>query len=477
MRRTKIVCTLGPATQTEDTLREMIRSGMDVARLNLSHGDWPTHASNIALVRRLAEEEGRVIAILQDLMGPRIRVGNVKGGEAVLPAGASITLTSRPIQGDSRQVSVVGADLSGDVRPGDRILVEEGLIELRVDRVSNQDVLCEVLNGGMLRAHKGINVPGVTLSIPTITDKDRADLVFGIQHGVDFLGLSFVRSPDDVLEARRAVESAGADIPLIAKIEKHEAVDGFDEILKVADGVMVARGDLGVEINLQEVPVVQKAIIKKCNAAGKPVITATQMLNSMIDNPRPTRAEVSDVANAIFDGSDAIMLSGETAVGRYPLRAVQTMAGIAVEAEKALPYGEIAERVARTSARTTTDAISAATVTIAYELGAKAIVTMTVSGHTARVVAKHRPGTPIIAATPKETTRRRLALTWGVQAPMLREYRTTDEMIERAVGAAVAAGVAGDGDKIIITAGIPMGISGRTNFLQVHTVGEPLGSS
>lgn len=474
MRRTKIVCTIGPASQSDDVLREMIKSGMDVARINFSHGDYPTHAAYIASIRRLAVQQGQVVAVLQDLQGPRVRIGTVSGGQAYVPTGAAVVLTSRPVAGDAHEVSIQGADLSQDLRPGNRVLIEEGLVELRVEDVRPGNVVCRAVVGGFIRAHKGINVPEVTLSVPTLTDKDRADMAFGVKQQVDFVALSFVRSANDIHEARALLGSLGSDAPIIAKIEKHEAVENIDSILEAADGIMVARGDLGVEIPLEQVPIVQKSIIGKCNRAGKPVITATQMLNSMIENPRPTRAEASDIANAIFDGTDAVMLSGETAIGRYPEGSVRTMAKIAVQAEQALPFSQRIREIVLSAAESVTDAISQSTVEIAYELGAKAIVTMTVSGYTARMIAKHRPKTPILVATPSEKTRTRLTLTWGVQSPLRKAYRNTDELIESAVEVALATGIAAEGDKILITAGIPIGVAGRTNFLKVHTIGEPI---
>jgi len=471
-RRTKIVCTIGPATEPEQMLRELIRSGMDVARINFSHGDLAAHERNIANIRKVAGELNRVVAVLQDLQGPRLRIGDLKIPEVPLTAGEVVALTTNPTPTAPQEVPVQGADLSKDVRPGNRILIEEGLIELVVEQVSDGVVYCRVVNGGPLRSRKGINVPGVTLSVPTITDKDRRDLAFGIKTGVDFVALSFVRGADDVRAAREIIRNGGVKIPLIAKIEKHEAVDAFDEILEEADGIMVARGDLGVEIRLEAVPIVQKTIIQKCNQAGKPVITATQMLNSMIENPRPTRAEVSDVANAIFDGTDAVMLSGETAIGQYPLESVRTMVRIAVEAERDLPYEQLIAHAWTAKSTTITDSISRATVRIADELGAKAIVTMTTTGYTARMVARNRPRTPIIAATPFDSTRRQLALTWGVQSPLLKEYKDTDELISSAIEVAQSTGLATEGDHIVITGGVPLGIGSRTNFLKVHRLGE-----
>ncbi|MBI2954024.1 MAG: pyruvate kinase [Chloroflexi bacterium] len=474
MRRTKIVCTIGPASKSDDVLREMIMSGMDVARINFSHGDRTTQAAYISSVRRLAMEQGQTIAVLQDLQGPRVRIGPIKGGQAFLSPGQTVVLTVRPVAGDAREVSVLGADLSKDVRPGNRILIEDGLIELVVEEVHPGETACRVVVGGPLGAHKGINIPDVTISVPTITDKDRQDMAYGVKQGVDFVALSFVRTADDVKEARKLLTSLGSDAPIIAKIEKHEAISDIDSIVEAVDGVMVARGDLGVEIPLEQVPLVQKSIIHKCNLAGKPVITATQMLNSMIENPRPTRAEASDIANAILDGTDAAMLSGETAIGRYPVASVRTMAKIAVEAEQALPFAHLMQEPRPTPAASITDAISQATVEIAHELGARAIVTMTASGFTARMIAKYRPKTPILVATPNEKTRVRLALTWGVQSPLRKEYRNTDELIQSAVEVALGTGIAREGDSIVITAGVPIGVAGRTNFLKVHTVGEPI---
>ena len=472
-RRTKIVCTIGPATQSDRMLRQLIRSGMDVARINFSHGEHEIHEQTIATIRKVAEEMGSVVAILTDLQGPRLRIGELRIPDIRVERGDPVTLIAGLTQ-EGEEIPVQGADLSKDVRPGNRILIEEGLFELKVDSVKDGKVHCKVLNGGALRSHKGINVPDVTLSIPTITEKDRQDLAFAIKMGVDFVGLSFVRSAADVRAARQIITRSGANIPLIAKIEKHEAVSAFDSILEEADGIMVARGDLGVEIRLEDVPVIQKMIIRKCNHAGKPVITATQMLNSMIENPRPTRAEVSDVANAIFDGTDAVMLSGETAVGAYPIESAQTMARIAIETEAALPYEEYTSHLWSAKSSTVTDSISRATVRMASELGASVIVTMSESGYTARMVASHRPGTPILGATPLESTRRELALTWGVQSLLLKQYKDTDELISSAVEIAVSSGMASKGDRIVITGGVPLGTRGRTNFLKVHTIGEPV---
>ncbi len=472
MRRTKIVCTIGPASGEENTLRQLIRAGMNVARLNFSHGDYATHARYIELIRRLAAEEKVAVAILQDLQGPRLRVGALDAAEVELEPGREFVLTSRAVLGNAREVTVEGVNLASEVKPGNRILIDDGQLELSVLTTNDSDVVCRVVIGGPLRPHKGINVPGVTLGVPAITEKDRQDVAFGVSHGVDFVALSFVRGAEDVMVLRRLLGELGSDLPIIAKIEKHEAVANFDEILAAADGIMVARGDLGVETSAEEVPIVQKMAIAKCNAVGKPVITATQMLNSLIESPRPTRAEASDVANAIFDGSDAVMLSGETSIGRYPLLAVETMARIAARAEESLPYAERLARAVVTGANEVADAIGRATVEVAEAVDAKAILTMTTSGYTARLIARHRPRQPIVAMTHSETSLRRLALTWGVSPVPVPRYESVDELLAVAERSALASGFASKGDRVVITAGLPIGFGGRTNLLNVHTIGE-----
>ncbi|MGE5618390.1 MAG: pyruvate kinase [Sphingomonadaceae bacterium] len=474
MRRTKIVCTLGPASAPEATLRAMIRAGMDVARLNFSHGTHESHAALIALVRKVAAEEGRVVAILQDLQGPRIRIGEMAGGKATLTAGSHFVLTTDEVAGSDERATVRGAPLPRDVQPGDRILLDDGALELLVVGTSRTEVDCTVVFGGVLKSHKGINVPGRTLSVPSITEKDRADLAFGIQQGVDFVAMSFVRSAEDVRQLRRLMAEQGAQIPIVAKIEKHEAVGCFDEILEATDGIMVARGDLGIEVAAEQVPLLQKMIIAKCNEKGKPVVTATQMLDSMIRNPRPTRAEVNDVANAILDGSDATMLSGETAAGAYPVRAVETMARIAETTDEALPYDDLMRRTAMAKMHSITDGIGQATCEMSYELGARAIITSTESGYTARMIARHRPRARIIAPTPSESTLRQLALVWGVHPYLTPRYRDTEEMIRRVVEVAQENGHVQEGDLVIITAGLPLPVHGRTNLLKAHVVGEPV---
>lgn len=475
MRRTKIVATLGPVSSSEDTLRAMVRAGMDVARLNFSHGTHESHASLMAAVRKVAREEGHVVALLQDLQGPRVRVSEMAGGQAQLATGSRVLLTTTEVVGTPERITVRGAPLPRDVLPGDRILLDDGAIELEVLSTSNTEVECTVKIGGILKSHKGVVVPERTLSIPTITEKDRADVAFGVEQGVDYVAMSFVRSAEDIHRLRGLLsELGGGEIPIVAKIEKHEAISSFDEILLAADAVMVARGDLGIEVAAEEVPFLQKMIISSCNAAGKPVVTATQMLDSMIRNPRPTRAEVNDVANAILDGSDATMLSGETAAGAYPVEAVATMARIAERTDAALPYDTLMQKTAMARMRNVTDAVGQATCEMAYELGAKAIITSTESGYTARMIARHRPPTQIIAPTPSETTFRQLALVWGVQPYLVRRYQTTDEMIRQVVDLAEREGRVAKGDLVIITAGLPLPVRGHTNFLKLHIVGEPV---
>ncbi len=474
MRRTKIVCTLGPASSSEEVIRALIRAGMDVARLNFSHGTHETHAALIATLRKVAAEEGRHTAILQDLQGPRIRVGEMEGGQASLIPGSRFILTTQGVAGNAEKATIKGAPLPQDVHTGDRILLDDGNLELLVEETTATDVVCKVVVGGILKAHKGVNVPGRTLSVPSLTEKDREDLAFGIEQGVDYVAMSFVRSGEDVLRLKSLLSEHGAETPVISKIEKHEAIASFDEILEASDGIMVARGDLGIEVAAEQVPLHQKMIIHKCNLAGKPVITATQMLDSMIRNPRPTRAEVNDVANAIMDGSDATMLSGETAAGSYPLEAVRTMARIAETTDQSLPYDRLMRRTTAGRMCSVTDAIGQATCEMAHELKAAAIITSTESGFTARMVARHRPPVKIIAATPSERTLRQLALVWGVHPYLTDRFDSTEDMIRQVVTLARCEESVTDGDLVVITAGLPLLAKGRTNLLKLHVVGEPV---
>lgn len=473
MRKTKIVCTIGPSSESLEMIRKLIKAGMNVARLNFSHGDFEEHGNRIKNIRQACQELNRNVSILLDTKGPEIRTGKLKEPSVLLEEGKQIILTSEEIAGDEIKVSVTYKDLHKDVHVGSTILLDDGLMELKVLQINGHEIQCEIINGGYLKSNKGVNLPGVTTSLPGITEKDKNDIIFGIEQKVDFIAASFVRKARDVLDIREILEKYEAkDIQIISKIENQEGVDNLDEILEVSDGLMVARGDLGVEIPAEEVPLVQKIMIKKCNFAGKPVITATQMLDSMQSNPRPTRAEASDVANAIFDGTDAIMLSGETAAGKYPVESVETMARIAVKAESALDHRELYNKQCRAQQTTITEAISQAVAISALDLSAKAIITSTESGFTARMIAKYRPRSPIIAVTPSEQTFRKMSLVWGVTPVRGKEARTTDEMFDIAVRTSVNSGLVGTGDLLVITAGVPVGQSGTTNLIKVHQVGE-----
>ncbi|MBL0386260.1 pyruvate kinase [Tumebacillus sp. ITR2] len=477
MRRTKIVCTIGPASESVDMLKTLIQNGMNVARLNFSHGTYDEHAARIRNIRQASEELGKPIAIMLDIKGPKIRTGMVRDGAVELQNDAKIILTTEQIElGDENRISISYEGLPEDVTVGSDLRIDDGLIGLIVEKVEGTDIHCRVINGGTLKNRKGINAPGVKLRIESVTEKDVADIRFGVDQGVDLIAASFVRKASDVLDVRRILEEKNATQLIISKIETQEGLELIDEILEVTDGLMVARGDLGVEIPTEEVPLAQKMLIAKCNKLGKPVITATQMLDSMERNPRPTRAEASDVANAIFDGTDAIMLSGETAAGKYPAEAVATMARIAERAEEAL-FGRLVP--ARTStieaqAGSITDAMSHAVATVAKELKAHAIVTATSSGHTARMVSKHRPSTPIIATTDREEVSRRLLVSWGVYPVLTKKAKTTDELLSVSVEGALASGLVDHGDLLVITAGVPVGQPGTTNMIKVHTIGEVL---
>jgi len=472
MSRTKIVCTIGPASRSPDVIRSLIRAGMDVARINFSHGDQPTHAQSIATLRQVAEEEGELVAIMADLQGPKLRVGEIEGEGIELCEGGVVTLTARPRPGVRDEIPVPHPELLRILQAGQAILLDDGSLELSVVQVGEDGLKCRIVVGGRLFSRKGINVPGANLSFSALTPKDREDAIFAAEHGAGFLALSFVRQSADVCELREFLAGNGIYIPIVAKIEKPEALTVFDEILAKADGIMVARGDLGVETPAEEVPFHQKRIIRACNQAGKPVITATQMLQTMIENPRPTRAEASDVANAVLDGTDAVMLSGETAVGQYPVESAETMASICTNAEAHLPYGRLLRRASR-GRETITEAISGAAVEIAGEVGARAIITATMSGVTARMVARHRPSVPVVAVTPDQTTLDQLALTWGVVPVQVPEFQTTDDMVQMMVRAALEKGLVDQGDSVVLTAGIPFGSSpDETNMLKVHIVSD-----
>ncbi|NUK30656.1 pyruvate kinase [Parageobacillus sp. VR-IP] len=475
MRKTKIVCTIGPASESVDKLVQLIEAGMNVARLNFSHGDHMEHGRRIQNIREAAKRTGKKVAILLDTKGPEIRTHDMENGSIELKEGSQLVISMKEVLGTPGKISVTYEGLIDDVVPGSKILLDDGLIGLEVVSIDKQarEIVTRVLNGGVLKNKKGVNVPGVRVNLPGITAKDRQDILFGIEQGIDFIAASFVRRASDVLEIREVLEENDAlHIQIIAKIENQEGVDNIDEILEVADGLMVARGDLGVEIPAEEVPLIQKVLIKKCNMLGKPVITATQMLDSMQRNPRPTRAEASDVANAIFDGTDAVMLSGETAAGHYPVEAVKTMHRIALRTEQALQYRDILGQRTRESATTITDAIGQSVAHTALNLDVAAIVTPTVSGKTAYMISKYRPKAPIVAVTSSESVSRKLALVWGVYSQVAPQAKTTDEMLDIAVDAAIESGIVKHGDLVVITAGVPVGETGSTNLMKVHVIGD-----
>lgn len=476
-KHTKIVATIGPSSSNEATLRAMIHAGMDVARINFSHGSHEEHAAVIKLIRKIAEEEKAVVALLGDLQGPKIRLGDLNPDPLEINPGDQLVLTSRSKPDQSKKrLPLPHPEFIKDIRVGNRLLLDDGEIEMVVKAVNNDDLTCEVVIGGALKSRKGVSAPDANLlSMSALTDKDRIDAQFAIEQQLDFIAMSFVRNSDDMQELRWLVRHHGGDVWLVAKIEKGEALQNIDSIVRHSDGIMVARGDLGVEIPAAEVPIHQKDIIRRCNQVGKPVITATQMLNSMITAPRPTRAEASDVANAIFDGTDAIMLSGESASGKYPVESVKTMADIARIAEQHLM--ESREMMGWRSAgiagtESTADAISHATIEIAQAIKAKMIVTSTWTGYTARRVARERPQTPILCVTPNRSTHNRMALVWGVLPVMVEQFHTIDEMLGVVTHAAYDNGLVQLDDHIVIIAGVPFGAGGQTNFVKIHRVGE-----
>ena len=473
-KKTKIVCTLGPASQSEEVLTELIENGLNVCRLNFSHGSHEEHKERMDVVKKVREQLKKPVAILLDTKGPEIRTGNFADPEVFLEEGSKFTITMADVVGTKEICTVSYKGLANDVVKGNLILIDDGLVGLRVEDVVGEEIHCIVENSGIVKNHKGVNVPGVKINLPALTPKDISDIEFGITQGIDFIAASFVRKASDVLAIREVLENNNAtDIQIISKIENQEGVDNLDEILQVSDGLMVARGDLGVEIPTEEMPIVQKEMIKKCNELGKPVITATQMLDSMIRNPRPTRAEVTDVANAIYDGTDAIMLSGETAAGKYPVEAVKVMSAIAKRIEETLDYDNILRSKGLNNTNVT-DAISYATCTTAKSLNASGIITSTSSGHTARMVSKFRPNTPIIAATPNEKTSRQLSLSWGVYTVNCQQAGNTDDLIDNSIEASKSEGFIHDGELVVITAGVPTGVSGTTNLIKVHVVSEEI---
>jgi len=464
MKKTKIVCTIGPASENEDVLQSLILNGMDVARLNFSHGSHEGHLQKIKMIRELSAKLDRPIAILLDLAGPKIRIGTIPDPGIVLTPGHQFILTSRPIEGSMEAVSLTYKDLPQEVKTGDRLLLADGLMELLVESSDDTDIVCKVVTGGILTSHKGINLPTGTIRTASLTEKDRIDLLFGLENGVDFIALSFVKMAEDIKMVKDIIAAKGKDTPVIAKIEKHEAVDNIDAIMNVSDGIMVARGDLGVEIPLEDVPLIQKRLIAKANAAGKPVITATQMLRSMVSSPRPTRAEAADVANAVLDGTDAVMLSEETASGDYPAEAVLYMNRLITAAESGFPFEKFLAMIPR---KDISESVAHVSCVLASHLEAQAIVAHTQSGRTARYISRFRPRQTIVVLSPNEKTVRRLALSWGCLPRLVNDPHDTDDMIEKASGAALQSGEAKPGDLIVITVGHPIWVSGTTNMLRV----------
>ncbi|MBE5835828.1 MAG: pyruvate kinase [Butyrivibrio sp.] len=470
MRRTKIICTIGPASESEENLREIMKAGMNVARFNFSHGSHAEHKRKFERIRKLREELHLPIATMLDTKGPEIRLKDFKNGKEMLEAGQKFTLTTREVEGTKDIVSVTYTDLPKDCREGMRILLDDGLIELHVDKVNDTDIECTVENGGKISDKKGVNVPGAVLTMPYLSEQDTSDIIFGCEMGFDFIAASFVRTRQDVLDIRNILKEHNSPMKIISKIESIQGIANLEEILDESDGIMVARGDLGVELPFEEVPVQQKKMIKLAEAQGKYVITATQMLDSMIHNPRPTRAEATDVANAIYDGTTAIMLSGETAAGDYPIEAVKTMAKIAERTEKDIDYvGRLKKRDSN-HVNDVTTAISHATCTVAAEVEADAIISVTMSGFTARMVSKYKPSCPVIACAVNPTVCRQTNLLWGVIPLHIRQEDTADELFREAISSAIAAGYIKKGDKVVITAGVPLGISGRTNMIRVEEV-------
>ncbi len=471
MRKTKIVCTLGPATDNEEVLRQMMLEGMNVARCNFSHATYDEHKKRMDMIKKLRKEVGQPVAILLDTKGPEVRVKNFKDGRVTLEEGQLFTLTADEVEGTKDKVSVTYNRLYEDLEVGMRVLIDDGLIEMTVEQVDRTNIVCRVINGGVVSNHKGVNVPDVDLSMPYISDKDREDILFGISQDVDFIAASFVQKKEDILQLRRLLEkNGGSDIKIIAKIENAQGVTNIDDIIEVSDGIMVARGDMGVEIPYEEVPVIQKKIIKKVYRTDKQVITATQMLESMIKNPRPTRAETTDVANAVYDGTSAIMLSGETAAGAYPVEAVKTMVRIAERTEQDVDYRKRFYQSARETDTDITNAICHASCTTALDLNAKAIVTVTKSGTSARMLSKYRPESDIISCATTEKVCRQLSLTWGVTPIVIKEEKEVFHLFDKAIQAAVKMKLLGAGDLTVITSGVPIGVSGTTNMMKVQVV-------
>ena len=474
MRKTKIICTLGPSTDKGDVLRDLIANGMNVARFNFSHGSYEEHGGRLAKLKALREELGKPVAALLDTKGPEIRLKEFKNGVEMLEAGQTFTLTTREVEGTKEICSVTYKDLPQDVQPGGTIMLDDGLIMLHIEQVTDTDIICTVLNSGKIKTKKGVNVPGVHLSMPYLSQKDREDIIFGVQNGFDFIAASFVRTAQDVYDIRNLLNEYDSNIRIIAKIENREGVNNIDSILSAADAVMVARGDLGVEIDFTELPGIQKDIIDRSFSFGKPIVTATQMLDSMMVNPRPTRAEISDVANAIYDGTSAIMLSGETAAGAYPVEALKTMSAIAERTENEVHYRDNRLVDAGNGQISVSDATAHAACLTAKDVNASAIVTVSESGNTARLLSKYRPAQPIIACVMNEQVQRQLAISWGITPLMMALAHSTDELIEMSTSLAKENGYLHDGELAVVTAGVPVGVSGTTNMIKIHMIGNCL---
>ena len=474
MRKTKIICTLGPSTDKGDVLRELIANGMNVARFNFSHGSYEEHGGRLANLKALREELGKPVAALLDTKGPEIRLKEFKNGVEMLEVGQTFTLTTREVEGTKEICSITYKDLPHDVHEGGTIMLDDGLIMLRIEKVTDTDITCTVLNSGKIKTKKGVNVPGVHLSMPYLSQKDREDIIFGIQNGFDFIAASFVRTAQDVYDIRNLLNEYDSNIRIIAKIENREGVNNIDSILAAADAVMVARGDLGVEIDFTELPGIQKNIIDRSFSFGKPIVTATQMLDSMMVNPRPTRAEISDVANAIYDGTSAIMLSGETAAGAYPVEALKTMSAIAERTENEPHYRDERFKDAAHGQISVSDATAHAACLTARDVNAAAIVTVSESGNTARLLSKYRPTQPIIACVMNEQVQRQLSLSWGITSLLMGPAKSTDELIEMSTALAQKNGYLHNGELAVVTAGVPVGVSGTTNMIKIHMVGNCL---
>ena len=474
MRKTKIICTLGPSTDKGDVLRELIANGMNVARFNFSHGSYEEHGGRLANLKALREELGKPVAALLDTKGPEIRLKEFKNGVEMLEAGQTFTLTTREVEGTKEICSITYKDLPQDVHEGGTIMLDDGLIKLAIKSVTDTDIVCEVLNSGKIKTKKGVNVPGVHLSMPYLSQRDRDDIIFGVQQGFDFIAASFVRTAQDVYDIRNLLNEYDSNIRIIAKIENREGVNNIDSILSAADAVMVARGDLGVEIDFTELPGIQKNIIDRSFSFGKPIVTATQMLDSMMVNPRPTRAEISDVANAIYDGTSAIMLSGETAAGAYPVEALKTMSAIAERTENEPHYRDERFKDAAHGQISVSDATAHAACLTARDVNAAAIVTVSESGNTARLLSKYRPTQPIIACVMNEQVQRQLSLSWGITSLLMGPAKSTDELIEMSTALAEKNGYLHNGELAVVTAGVPVGVSGTTNMIKIHMVGNCL---